>query len=231
MSKRVRSPDSGPNKRVKKNKTKYNTDWESEFVWITRGSKGTEYAACKYCRMEFMISNGGRNDVKKHSMTFSHIKASDAANSSRSLANMFQKKNQDLDSDPVIRAETLFAFFVAKHNLSFMVADHFTELVKVMFPDSGIAQKFKCKRTKTTHIVNQVLGPELDNKVTNLCQSNKFSIMIDESNDSGADKLLTVLVRVYDKDIQKITTCFLGMPVCNIGTAENIFSCLTQIFM
>ena len=84
--------------------------------------------------------------------------------------------------------EVLFSAFVAKHNISFAVPDHFTDLCQHMFPDSEIAKKFACRRTKTTHIVNWAITPSFDSKVTEACENEKFSIMVDESNDQGGEK-------------------------------------------
>lgn len=53
----------------------------------------------------------------------------------------------------VIKAESLFTLMVAKHNCSFSLADHFTKLAPVMFPDSEIARQYGCKRTKTMAII------------------------------------------------------------------------------
>ena len=128
-------------------------------------------------------------------------------------------------------AETVFANLIVKHNIPFLVADHFSDAVKVMFPDSAIAQKFHCKRTKTTHIVNEALAPHWDKKVEEMCRKEKISIMLDESNDSGDEKMLAILVRVHDEDIYRISTRFLAMPVCNIGTAENIYNALNEVFI
>ncbi|KAG1693352.1 Zinc finger BED domain-containing protein 5 [Nymphon striatum] len=88
-----------------------------------------------------------------------------------------------------------------------------------------------CKRTKTTHIVTEALAPNFDRHVEVMCREQKFSVMIDESNDQGGDKMLAVLVRVYNTTVHRVTTLFLGMPVCNIGTSENIFNCLKQLFL
>ena len=54
-----------------------------------------------------------------------------------------------------MKAETLFCQFLAEHNLTFLLANHFSDLVKMMFPGSLIAEKFKCKRTKSTQIVKK----------------------------------------------------------------------------
>lgn len=114
----------------------------------------------------------------------------------------------------------MFANFVAEHNLSFLVADCFTKLCKSMFPDSKIATKFSCGRTKTTQIVKRFLSPSLHQDVVQHLQTQPFSMAIDESNDRNSDKSLAILVRYFT---DRSYTKFLAMPICNIGTASNIF--------
>ena len=55
--------------------------------------------------------------------------------------------------------------------------------------------------------------------------------MIDESNDQGDNKTMTVLIRIFDTTLQRVTTKFLGLLICNIGTGENLFNCLSEIFV
>ena len=80
-------------------------------------------------------------------------------------------------------AEVKFAQFVAEHNLSFAVANHFTKLTKQLFPDSVIAGRFSSGRMKTT-----MIAPHLDAYVVKLCQNSRFSILTDESNNQGGEK-------------------------------------------
>ena len=98
-----------------------------------------------------------------------------------------------------MRAEVLFANFVAEHNVNipFLVADCFTRLCKAMFTDSKIASKFVYGRTKTTQIIKRSLAPSLHQEVVEHLQSNPFSIAIDESNDRNCDKSLAILVRYF----------------------------------
>ena len=49
--------------------------------------------------------------------------------------------------------------FLLEHNVPLAAADHLTDLVKKMFPDSSIAAKFASRRTKTTAIA-RTLGQE-----------------------------------------------------------------------
>ena len=123
----------------------------------------------------------------------------------------------------MIKTETLFTDFLVKHNMSFALADHFSKIFPKMFPDSKIAKKYGAGKTKVTQIVKCALAPNCTEQVVQQCKSSPFSLMCDESNDLNSDKLLVILVRGYDEAILKVTTRFLDMPTCNVGTAEKIF--------
>ena len=105
----------------------------------------------------------------------------------------FQKPNDKFDSQ-LIMTETLFSNFVAEHNLPFVVADHFTQLCSQRFPDSKIASKFACKRTKCTQIIKRAIAPSLEDKVVQMCTKQPFSNLCDESDDRGAEKGFAILV-------------------------------------
>ena len=139
---------------------------------------------------------------------------------------MFSIASENVVQQKVTKAEVIFTNFVLEHNLPFSVADHFTDLCKQMFPDSEVAKLFSCRRLKTTHILNKAIAPIEKKKVTDLCAANKFSIMMDESNDKGNDKCCAILIRVLDRSVKRVVTRFLAIPVCNIGTGANLFSCL-----
>ena len=111
-----------------------------------------------------------------HVNRMKHKQWGEAASSSQSVSSIFKAKANPL----VIEAE---AAFVAKHNLAFLSSDHATVLFKKMFPNSDIAKKFSCGRTKTTSIIKSALVPHFHKKVTDMVARQPFSIMIDESND------------------------------------------------
>lgn len=60
--------------------------------------------------------------------------------------------------DQVKRAELKLAGLIAVNNLTFSVMDTLSPLIKDICPDSKIAGKLASRRTKTTHIVKQILG-------------------------------------------------------------------------
>ena len=83
---------------------------------------------------------------------------------------------------------------------------------------------------KTTMIVNKALAPRLDADIDRLCRTGKFSLMTDESNDQGGEKVLVILARLFDPVIGKTATRFVNIPLCNIGNAENIFDAINTCF-
>jgi hypothetical protein len=63
-----------------------------------------------------------------------------------------------------------------------------------------------------------------------MCQTQPFGLLCDESTDRGRDKYLVILVRLFDEQLNMPTTHFLDMPVCNTGTAQNVFDAIQTVF-
>ena len=47
-----------------------------------------------------------------------------------------------------------------EHNIPLAVSDHAGPLIRKMIPDSAIAKKYSCARTKTT-VLNGAMAPEM----------------------------------------------------------------------
>lgn len=65
--------------------------------------------------------------------------------------------------------------------------------------------------------------------MTHLLQKNRFGLMLDESNDRGTNKQLVILARVFDGEFG-VKTKFVDMPICNEGTASNLFKTIDKVF-
>ena len=86
-----------------------------------------------------------------------------------------------------------------------------------------VATKFGCGRTKTTIIIKSAIAPVLDSNVTALCKERPYLLMIDESNDRGGEKLLAILVCVFDDAVGTAVTRLIDIPACNVSTAAAIY--------
>ncbi|XP_061162630.1 uncharacterized protein LOC133171854 [Saccostrea echinata] len=77
-------------------------------------------------------------------------------------------------------------------------------------------------------IVKNALAPQLHKEVVQNCRTKPFSLACDESNDRNSEKTLAIFVRYFDN---QAVTQFLDMPICNVGTSQNIFDHLEQVFI
>ena len=196
---------------------KYQRDWQNHgFSASKRGDN------CNFCNCEINIAHGGVSNLKKQEQTMKHQELTKVGQSCKSLVTYMR---QSPIEEAVTHAEVLFANFLAEHNLPFSLADHFTCLTPVMFPNSQIAKSYRSAHTKTICIVTGALHPHFSKPIILLCQSEPFSILCDEGNDNK-DKNFAILVRIMEWVNQ--VTRFLHIPVCNIGTGEKLFEAIDE---
>ena len=126
------------------------------YPFITHSKLGKGYVHCKSCKCDFSTKHGGKYDIARHMQTEKHKKYSQYMESPNinKLEKYFDQPNSDITSEnqKVITAECLMTNFIIEHNLPVVIADHMSDLIKKLCPDSTVAKKYQCKRTKTTHI-------------------------------------------------------------------------------
>jgi hypothetical protein len=133
----------------------------------------------------------------------------------------------------------MFSNFLVEHDISFHIADHASKLFRAIFPDSKIAAKFRCARTKLTAIVKEILGPMNHLKVSaqwigsyqyqsftsksfshsyyiiqqtiEAMKESPFSLLMDETTDIGCQKQAAMLVKVWKGS--GVKTMFYDMKV------------------
>ena len=146
--------------------------YKQTFFYITECKKfvGEEneknrfYAHCTLCNTDIYIGSGGASDIKKHAKGLKHKdKEEGHRNAARFKTQMENRKesNETLKKmeeeetlkNDTIKAEILLCELIVELNLSMASADTLSSAMKEMFPDSVIAQKFSCARTKATHNV------------------------------------------------------------------------------
>ena len=152
------------------------------------------------------MAGGGKNDVDRHLKTAKHSNMLSQMQTQPTLSTFIADSCAYSIEDQAMKAEIYFAKFVAKHNLPFLVADHFSRLTKVMFPDSKIAEAYSCARTKTIAIITHALAPALREEVVSACRSSPFIILCDGGNDQVDKKYFAVLVRYWDDKVNHVAT-------------------------
>ena len=225
MKRRLENPPGKPAKRLQQ----FKADYTDQYPTIVSSSRGIHYAHCTTCKSDFSIAASGVYDVSVHVWGPRHKARAQAATNQRSMAGFLVKrdsKQADLEHKTV-SAEMKFARFVVEHNLPIAVADHVTKLLPRMFPDSEIAQKFQCSRTKTTALIKMQSQAIVDTIVDSV-KDKPFTLCTDGSNDQS-DKFYPIILRYVDHS-GSVTSSLLQVPSVEDPkcSGENIFKLLDE---
>lgn len=124
------------------------------------------------------------------------------------------------------------ANFLLHHNIPLAVADHLSPLLKDIFPDSKIAEKYAAARTKTTSMINGALAAECQEQLVSLMHSNPFSLSTDGSNDNSLEKMNPLTVRIFDTQKRIVTSQLLDMCLTSgkdAGKAASIYNKVDEV--
>ena len=227
--------------------TKYKKEWEDMVdlktgeklgKWVSEIIGKKDYGRCRTCKKDVKVGTHGINALQSHSRSKYHIKRLETNISVQSkpststgiaLAEAVSEGDDNLTLDEqILHAEAIWSTMVAEHDISFMISDHVSKNLSKMFPDSAIAAGFKCCRTKTKYVICEGITLNLHEKLLESVQKVPFSIMIDESNKLYGSKFLCIMIRFFDETIGDVTTRFLDLINCNIGTADAITQCVVD---
>ncbi|XP_061885006.1 uncharacterized protein LOC133635755 [Entelurus aequoreus] len=214
-----------PTNKKKKYSCKFQEHWKEQFQFIGDSAKGKGYATCNFCRSDISIEHGGRADIIIHERSGKHTAAAMQHGSEPIIMDHLDKRRPE----GVTYAEIKMAMLIAASDIPFSFADEYYKSVKDMFPDSAIACQSANGGTRATQIVKDAIAPELDKEVIELCQNQPFGLICDESTSRNTDKEFVILARVYDPKTQEVVTKFLHMPVCDVGTAQDLFESLNTV--
>ena len=184
------------------------------------------FVLCTVCNSHVNISSGTK-DADNHVKTAKHQISVSGKKGQRDLFTCGVSKSKSDAEDPVLKAELLLSQFVAGCNLPFVKCTELVRICKAAFKDSKIADQIACGATKCTMISKCIGDVYVTDAVSNL-KENPFTLMIDESNDHGSNKVLAVLGRVCTRD--GLLTQFVTLLPCNIGTALHVFTLIDDFF-
>lgn len=150
-----------------------------------------------------------------------------AKKTSKCMDNFFIKKHT-LEETSIISSELALIYHNVKHSLSYNSLDCLAKNISKFIPDSQIAAKMTCGRTKASAITRNVLGPYSQEKViSELKECNYFSVASDASN-VGNLKTFPYAVQYFDcnKGIRRKLLDFYEEAE---ETSLDIYKCLKKI--
>jgi hypothetical protein len=211
-----------------RSKVWYNQPFNKEWLkdsnvkdWIESDPNDRYIVRCKFCDVK--LCNANKSALLTHSSSQKHRKHSEINKNSTKISSFFVLPEEHSLKDQVARAELLLTAFAAEHHLPFHQADHLTGTLKKMFPDSQIAKSMTMKRTKLSYVLQDGIAREEKDEITKICQSNKFSVIIDESTDVSVCQILAIVVRYYDKNETRVVDALLDSIEVQDATGEGLF--------
>ena len=128
-------------------------------------------------------------------------------------------------------AEVRNTMMIAHHNAALCLADHIGPMQRKNFPDSKIAQHYRCARTKTACILNYAIAPLLRDELVAQMKVESFSLSVDASSDTGLSKMnpLTVTVRIHDATSKVVLQKFFDLCLTTGVTALTAASIFDKI--
>ena len=123
----------------------------------------------------------------------------------------------------------IFAGYFVEHNLPFAAVDHLFDICKKALPDSNIVKNISMKRTKLSYIIQDGIAHHEKMQITDICKSNKFSIIIDESTDISVTQILAIVVRYFDNTVHDVIDSLLETIVVERGTALGLYESVKSL--
>ena len=184
---------------------------------MTRQDKNnSDKSYCKCC--EVTLKNANKTMLTKHMNTNKHKSALSRSKSNLSIT-QFMSKKKITESEQISKNELIFAGYFVEHILPFAAVDHLFDICKKALLDSNIVKNISMKRTKLSYIIQDGIAHHEKMQITDICKSNKFSIIIDESTDISVTQILAVVVRYFDNTVHDVIDSLLETIVVESGTA------------
>jgi hypothetical protein len=210
-------------KRWKGESRRYHPEWEEEFSWVKKASDGSENAFCKDCSDTLLPKH---YNLKKHETSAKH-----EGNCRRGIGQAtinFQVVGKTCGTDNTKRCELELAVLTACH-CSIATVDHFTNFITKNVKQGDNLANVHLHRTKCSNLIKNVISEALKNELVRDMKGKKYCILVDESTDVSAKKILSVLVRYYSAKEKAILTSLAGLTEIVQATGENVFEALKKI--
>lgn len=122
------------------------------------------------------------------------------------------------------RAEIRWALKNVASNRSFNSAGDESDILRDMFPDSEIAQKFALGSTKTSYVINYGLAPYFKESLRNEVKAAKhFVVCFDEALNKVAQKgQMDIVVRFYDEKAGEVRTRYFNSAFLGRAQATDL---------
>ncbi|CAF4524758.1 unnamed protein product, partial [Rotaria sp. Silwood2] len=175
------------NKRKRK-KGVFNKEWLKIAKYqrfLKEYKSNSSQATCIVCNLQFSVHYRGKTDIDNHMKTQKHQSNMKSFDMNQQLITNTMKPSRE--KDEIAAAEGTLVYHGVKHGHSYLSQQCLTNVCKIIFASSTVANSLSCTRTKSTSIAVNVLAPCFTQQLLdNLKKSSYFSLLYDASNKGNA---------------------------------------------
>lgn len=213
--KKKKATSTGRNVRVEECKINHRYDWLAK--------DKSDKPLCTSCNTTIAEGN---HHIKGHGETDLHEKNYSFAKQTMTIQEALEKNQETVFNLATRKAELKIIMRVVEHNLPLKFLDHEARFDQSSFPDSNIAKRITCGRTKGTQIITTILAPASMEEAAAALQVSKYSIIIDETTDISAKQCLGIVARYFWRKHHEVRNRFLGIMEVADETAQGLFTAL-----
>ena len=139
---------------------------------------------------------------------------------------------QCISRDDVLNAEVLWAIKTVMLHYSMNSSSNTGELFKMMFPDSQIAQKFSCGKTKCSYLITHGLASYFhDRMLASLKDGDvKYVISFDESlNRTQQQEQMDMIIHFWDNEKNKVCSRYFDSNFLGHTSAQDLLKSLQSL--
>ena len=176
-------------------KTKYQEQWEKDFLGFKKVKTDCYSAFCKKCLRHFRIDSSGIYRVRSHAKCHKNEKPSNQGTIAVGYDGVTLNKPDKYlltPEDQVIQAEILQALNYVDNNYSFASAEAF---LRDMFPYSSIAKSYEMSSTKLQYIIKFGVSPYVK-KIIYDVKSTPYTFKFDEATNRQGQKRMTDICNI-----------------------------------
>uniref|UniRef100_A0A8C6TRT7 Uncharacterized protein n=1 Tax=Neogobius melanostomus TaxID=47308 RepID=A0A8C6TRT7_9GOBI len=178
-------------------RTETDNDWlkhDKYAMWLRPCPGEPFYASCSLCSAKMMVKYEGKTALDDHAKTNKHQNRILTSKQSKAISSFMVTKNAQ---DKVTVAELTTIYHGVRHGHSYLSTDCGSKVNAKIFSDSEIATKMSCGRTKSEALVENVLAPFSQERLSaELKKAHYFAICSDASN-SGHTKVFPYTVQYF----------------------------------
>ena len=171
------------------------------------------------------VANKGALDLQAHINTPKHVRSVRGETASNKVTDFFVRPGSKID-ESASAAEGTLAFHAVKHHHSYKSMDCSCSLLKTILPDSDVARKMSCARTKTEAIVNSVLAPHSVEMVVQALSNVRYCGVATDGSNHGSVKLFPILIQYFDWKHGGLQSKLVDVHSTADETAATISKCI-----